>query len=65
MKKRVNFKNLFENGILCLEFGGMIKFHGESDNDYDLINDTTQEVVIRNDEQLEFGEWCHDETGRQ
>lgn len=25
MKKRVNFKNLFENGILCLEFGGMIK----------------------------------------
>ena len=63
MKKRVNFKNLFENGILCLEFGGMIKFHGESDNDYDLINDTTQEVVIRNDEQLEFGEWCHDETG--
>lgn len=63
MKKRVSFKNLFEKGILCLEFGGMIKFHGESDNDYDLINDTTQEVVIRNDEQLEFGEWCHDETG--
>lgn len=63
MKKRVSLKNLFENGILCLEFGGTIKFHGESDNDYDLINDTTQEVVIRNDEQLEFGEWCHDETG--
>ena len=62
MKKRVSLKNLFENGILCLEFGGMIKFHGESDNDYDLINDTTQEVIIRNDEQLEFGEWCHDET---
>lgn len=63
MKKRVSLKNLFENGILCLEFGGTIKFHGESDNEYDLINDTTQEVVIRNDEQLEFGEWCHDETG--
>lgn len=62
MKKRVSLKNLFENGILCLEFGGTIKFHGESDNEYDLINDTTQEVVIRNDEQLEFGEWCHDET---
>lgn len=62
MKKRVSLKNLFENGILCLEFGGTIIFHGESDNDYDLINDTTQEVVIRNDEQLEFGEWCHDET---
>lgn len=62
MKKRVSLKNLFENGIPCLEFGGTIKFHGESDNDYDLINDTTQEVVIRNDEQLEFGEWCHDET---
>lgn len=62
MKKRVSLKNLFENGILCLEFGGTIKFHGESDNDYDLINDTTQEVIIRNDEQLEFGEWCHDET---
>lgn len=62
MKKRVSLKNLFENGIPCLEFGGTIKFHGESDNDYDLINDTTQEVIIRNDEQLEFGEWCHDET---
>lgn len=62
MKKRVSLKNLFENGIPCLEFGGTIIFHGESDNDYDLINDTTQEVVIRNDEQLEFGEWCHDET---
>lgn len=62
MKKRVSLKNLFENGIPCLEFGGTIKFHKESDNDYDLINDTTQEVIIRNDEQLEFGEWCHDET---
>lgn len=62
MKKRVSLKNLFENGIPCLEFGGTIKFHGESNNDYDLINDTTQEVIIRNDEQLEFGEWCHDET---
>ncbi len=62
MKKRVSLRNLFENGIPCLEFGGTIKFHGESDNDYDLINDTTQEVIIRNDEQLEFGEWCHDET---
>lgn len=62
MKKRVSLKHLFENGIPCLEFGGTIKFHGESDNDYDLINDTTQEVIIRNDEQLEFGEWCHDET---
>lgn len=62
MKKRVSLKKLFENGIPCLEFGGTIKFHGESDNDYDLINDTTQEVIIRNDEQLEFGEWCHDET---
>lgn len=61
MKKRVSLKNLFERGTLCLEFGGTI-FHGESDNDYDLINDTTQEVIIRNDEQLEFGEWCHDET---
>ncbi len=60
MKKRVSLKNLFERGTLCLEFGGTIKFHG--DNDYDLINDTTQEVIIRNDEQLEFGEWCHDET---
>ena len=27
-----------------------------------IYNDTTQEVIIRNDEQLEFGEWCHDET---
>lgn len=62
MKKCVSLRNLFENGIPCLEFGGTIKFHGESDNDYDLINDTTQEVIIRNDEQLEFGEWCHDET---
>ena len=61
MKKRVSLKNLFERGTLCLEFGGTI-FHGESDNDYDLFNDTTQEVIIRNDEQLEFGEWCHDET---
>lgn len=61
MKKRVSLKNLFERGTLCLEYGGTI-FHGESDNDYDLINDTTQEVIIRNDEQLEFGEWCHDET---
>lgn len=61
MKKSVSLKNLFERGTLCLEFGGTI-FHGESDNDYDLINDTTQEVIIRNDEQLEFGEWCHDET---
>lgn len=62
MKKRVSLKNLFENGVPCLEMGGTIKFHGESDNDYDLINDTTQEVIIRNNEQLEFGEWCHDET---
>lgn len=62
MKKCVSLRNLFENGIPCLEFGGTIKFHGESDNDYDLINDTTQEVIIRNNEQLEFGEWCHDET---
>lgn len=62
MKKRVSLKNLFENGVPCLEMGGTIKFHGKSDNDYDLINDTTQEVIIRNDEQLEFGEWCHDET---
>lgn len=61
MKRCVSLRNLFENGIPCLEFGGTIKFHGESDNDYDLINDTTQEVIIRNDEQLEFGEWCHDE----
>ena len=62
MKKCVSLSNLFENGIPCLEFGGTIKFHGESDNDYDLINDTTQEVIIRNNEQLEFGEWCHDEA---
>lgn len=62
MKKCVSLSNLFENGIPFLEFGGTIKFHGESDNDYDLINDTTQEVIIRNDEQLEFGEWCHNET---
>lgn len=62
MKKRVSLKHLFENGIPCLEMGGTIKFHGESDNDYDLINDITQEVIIRDGEELNFGEWCHDET---
>lgn len=61
MKKCVSLKNLFENGIPCLEFGGTIKFHKESEADYDLVNDI-QEVILRDNEELDFGEWCCDET---
>ena len=61
MKKCVSLKNLFENGIPCLEFGGTIKFHKESEADYDLVNDI-QEVLLRDNEELDFGEWCCDET---
>lgn len=59
MRKSVSLKKLYENGIKALKFGGNIVFH---DEDYDLLLCEDTVVALCDGEELDFGEWCYDET---
>lgn len=61
MKKCVSLKELFDNGIQYLEYGGYIKFtdDGSGNYYYDLYRDDDIEdgLLLCDGETLDFGEW--------
>lgn len=67
IKKCINLKELFNNGIQYLEFGGYINLTDKGDGYcyYDLYkNDDIEEGLLLSDgEQLVFDEWKTTENG--
>lgn len=63
----ISLKELFDNGIQYLEFGGYIKLTDEGDGHccYELYKDDSneEELLLSDGEQLSFGKWETAENG--